>query len=324
MDMKKPVIYLFLILVLVIIGVIIIADFRSTRPDRMSGNPFKLDTERIKAVDPGLVTFRETRNYRIDADQAGAIAVAGEKIYLTADTFLQVFDQAGKQILRIDLPEPASCLEVNGKGDMVVGFRQAIACYSAAGTAIWRSESLDERAVITALALKDQTIFVADAGNRSIHRFTAEGSYVDSFEGKTSIEGNHGFIVPSPYFDLGVNRDGELWVVNPGKHALENYTDEGKLRSFLENISPEIEGFSGCCNPAHIAILDDGSFLTSEKGVVRIKIHMPSGELSTVVAPPDKFKEDGEAPDVAVDEKGIVYALDYDRNMIRIFEPKQP
>jgi hypothetical protein len=56
--------------------------------------------------------------------------------------------------------------------------------------------------------------------------------------------------------------------------------------------------------------------------VVRIKIHKPSGELSTVVAAPDKFKEEGEAPDVAVDEDGIVYALDYDRNMIRIFEPK--
>ncbi|MEE9460788.1 MAG: hypothetical protein V3V53_03100, partial [Bacteroidales bacterium] len=83
-----------------------------------------------------------------------------------------------------------------------------------------------------------------------------------------------------------------------------------------------IDGFSGCCNPAHIAIMADGSFLTSEKGVVRIKIHKPSGELSTVVAAPDKFREDGEAPDVAVDEEGIVYALDYDRNMIRIFEPK--
>jgi sugar lactone lactonase YvrE len=320
--MKKPVIYAFLILIVVIIAVIIIADFRSTRPDRMSGNPFKLDTDRIKAVDPELVTFRETRNYRVNAQQAGGIAVAGEKIYLAADSFLQVFDPAGKQLLRINLPEPATCLEVSGTGDMVVGFRQSIACYTAGGTALWRSDPLDERAVITALALKEGTIFAADAGNRSVHRFTAEGRYVDYFEGKTSIEGNHGFIVPSPYFDLVVNQEGELWVVNPGKHALENYTDEGRLRSYLENISPEIEGFSGCCNPAHIAILDDGSFLTSEKGVVRIKIHKPSGELATVVAPPDQFAEDGEAPDVAVDEKGIVYALDYDRNMIRIFEPK--
>ena len=110
-------------------------------------------------------------------------------------------------------------------------------------------------------------------------------------------------------------------MVNPGKHSLENYTDDGNLRSFLENMSPEIEGFSGCCNPAHIDIMDDGSFVTSEKGVVRIKIHEPSGELAIVVAPPDKFKEDGEAPDVAVDEEGIIYALDYDKNMIRIFEP---
>jgi outer membrane protein assembly factor BamB len=320
--MKKSVIYIFLSLIVVIILLIVIGDFRSTRPDRMSGNPFKLNLERIKSVDPELVTYRETRNYRVNARHAGGIAVAGERIYLAADTFLQVFDHAGKQVLKVTLPEPAGCLVVNMKDEIFIGFRNSIALYSAAGEEKWRSEVLDERAVITALALKGGTIFAADAGNRAVHRFTAEGTYVGSFEGKTSIEGNHGFIVPSPYFDLGVNPDGELWVVNPGKHALENYTDDGNLRSFLENISPEIDGFSGCCNPAHIAIMGDGSFLTSEKGVVRIKIHKASGELSTVVAPPDKFREDGEAPDVAVDEEGIVYALDFDRNMIRIFEPK--
>lgn len=320
--MKKSVIYIFLSLIVVIILVIIIGDFRSTRPDRMSGNPFKLDLDRIRSVDPNLVTYRETKNYPINARHAGGIAVADEKIYLVADTFLQVFNHAGRQLLKVSLSEPAGCLEVSKQGDIIVGYRNAVALYSATGQEKWRSEPLDERAVITALAKKDGTIFAADAGNRAVHRFTAEGKYIDSFEGKTSIEGNHGFIVPSPYFDLGVNPDGELWVVNPGKHALENYTDEGNLRSFLENISPEIDGFGGCCNPAHIAIMADGSFLTSEKGVVRIKIHAPSGDLSTVVAPPDSFKEDGEAPDVAVDEQGTVYALDYELNMIRIFEPK--
>ena len=320
--MRKSVIYIFLSLIVVIILVIVIGDFRSTRPERMSGNPYKLNMDRITSVDPDLITYHETKNYPINALQAGGIAVSGDKIYLVADTFLQVFDHAGRQLLKVYLSEPAGCLEVSKRGDIIIGFRNAVTLYSAAGEEKWLSKPLDERAVITALALKDGTIFAADAGNRAVHRFTDKGIYVDSFEGKTSIEGNHGFIVPSPYFDLGVNPDGELWVVNPGKHALENYTDEGKLRSFLENISPEIDGFSGCCNPAHIAIMADGSFLTSEKGVPRIKIHDASGKLSTVVAPPDKFTEDGEAPDVAVDEKGIVYALDYDRNMIRIFEPK--
>jgi outer membrane protein assembly factor BamB len=320
--MKKSVIYIFLSLILVIILVIIIGDFRSTRPDRMSGNPFKLDMDRIRSVDPNLVTYRETKNYQIHARHAGGIAVADEKIYLAADTFLQVFDHAGRQVLKVSLSDPPRCLEVSKQGDILVGYQHAVALYSATGQEKWRSEPLNERAVITALAQKDGTIFAADAGNRAVHRFTGEGKYLGSFEGKTSIEGNHGFIVPSPYFDLGVDPDGELWVVNPGKHALENYTDEGNLRSFLESISPEIDGFGGCCNPAHIAIMADGSFLTSEKGVVRIKILAPSGDLSTVVAPPDAFKEDGEAPDVAVDEQGRVYALDYDRNMIRIFEPK--
>jgi outer membrane protein assembly factor BamB len=320
--MKKSVIYIFVSLILVIILVIIIGDFRSTRPDRMSGNPFKLDIDRVEAVDPGLITYRETRNYRINARQAGGIAVADEKIYLVADTFLQVIDHDGRQVLKINLPEPSSCLVVNRGGDMVVGFRNSLALFDPTGEEKWRSEALDERAVITALALKEGIIFAADAGNRAVHRFTTGGRYEGSFNSKTSIEGNHGFIIPSPYFDLDVTPDGELWVVNPGKHALENYTDEGELRSYLENVSPEIDGFSGCCNPAHIAIMADGSFLTSEKGVVRIKIHKPSGELSTVVAPPDQFKEDGDAPDVAVDGDGIVYALDYDRNMIRIFEPK--
>ena len=319
--MKKSVIYIFLSLILIIILVIVISDFRSTRPDRMSGNPYKLNTDRIKAVDPNLVTYHETKNYPVNARQAGAIAVAGEKIYLVADTFLQVFDHSGKQLLMKRLTEPAGCVEVNEQGDMIIGFRNMLALYSSAGEEQWRSDPLDDRAVITALALKNGTIFAADAGNRAVHRFSNSGIYVGSFEGKTSIEGNHGFIVPSPFFDLGVTPDGELWVVNPGKHALENYTDDGNLRSYLENISQEIDGFVGCCNPAHIAIMADGSFLTSEKGIPRIKIHEASGELSTVVAPPDKFTEDGEAPDVAVDEKGIVYALDYDRNMIRIFEP---
>jgi len=110
--------------------------------------------------------------------------------------------------------------------------------------------------------------------------------------------------------------------VNPGKHSFENYTDEGDLRGYWENSSTDIEGFSGCCNPAHIAFLPDGSFVTSEKLIVRIKVHKPSGEFLSVVAPPEKFKENGIAPDVAVDDDGNIYALDFDRKMIRVFALK--
>ena len=128
--MKKSVIYIFLSLIVVIILVIVIGDFRSTRPDRMSGNPYKLNMDRITSVDPELITYRETKNYQINARQAGGIAVAGEKIYLAADTFLQVFDHAGNQVLKVSLAEPAGCLEVGLQGDIFVGYRSAIALSS--------------------------------------------------------------------------------------------------------------------------------------------------------------------------------------------------
>jgi len=113
-----------------------------------------------------------------------------------------------------------------------------------------------------------------------------------------------------------------LWVVNPGMHSLENYTEEGNLREHWNNTSMMTEGFSGCCNPAHFTFLPDGRFVTSEKGLVRVKTYKPSGEFEGVVGPPVKFAEEGKAPDIATDAAGNVYALDFDKKMIRVFEKK--
>ena len=115
-----------------------------------------------------------------------------------------------------------------------------------------------------------------------------------------------------------------MWVVNPGLHTLENYTPEGRLREHWKASGMQTEDFSGCCNPAHFVFCPKASFVTSEKGLVRIKIYKPSGEFLSVVAPPNKFddKIEGQAPDIAVDSMGNIYALDFDRNVLRVFEKK--
>jgi hypothetical protein len=194
--------------------------------------------------------------------------------------------------------------------------------FSSAGEQLWLADTLNERSVITAVAADERYIFAADAGNRLVLRYDYQGNLLGGFEGKTGGKDLHGFIVPSANFDLDINEEGELWVVNPGKHALENYTPEGELRSYWENSSLKVDGFGGCCNPAHMTFLPDGSFVTSEKGVIRIKIHKPSGEFASVVAPPDLFTGDEKAPDVATDERGGIYVLDYERMIIRLFLPK--
>jgi hypothetical protein len=320
--MKKPGIILFIVLLAVIIVIIIIRDLRSTRPGNRTDNKYELDLDDYNNVDTSLIRYKETRNYTISADSLRGIACYGQKIYIVADNFLQAFNLKGNQLLKTTLPYKPTCLDIAEEGKIVVGFRNRIGLFNDSGVQIWVTDTLNSRAVITAIAVKGLLIFVADAGNRVVHRFDTSGSYINSFEGKTGGNGAHGFIVPSAYFDLKINRNGVLWVVNPGKHAFENYTYEGDLKISWGKSSVRLEGFSGCCNPAHFTFIPDGSFVTSEKLLVRIKIHKPSGEFLSVVASPEKFEENGKAPDVATDDYGNIYALDYDRKIIRVFAPK--
>jgi hypothetical protein len=273
-------------------------------------------------VDPSLIGYKEVRNYNIEASIPGGIAVRNRKIYLVADNFLQVFNTEGGQLFKITLPAAAKCLDVSKQDEIAIGFRNRIGLFNENGDMLWTSDTLNSRAFITAVAIKDHIIFAADAGNRVVHRYDISGRYLDNFEGATGSDDSQGFVVPSGYFDLKVNSDGELWVVNPGRHSFENYTDEGKLRGYWDKSSSDINGFSGCCNPAHIAFLSDGSMVTSEKLIVRIKVHKISGELVTVVASPDMFRENGVAPDLAADDNDNIYALDFDRKIIRVFVPK--
>ncbi len=310
-----------LMILTVIIGVILF-DFINNRPDKRGANPYALNVDEYKVVDEELISHKETRNFSLGLLAAKGIYYHNDSLFLVGESSLAVISTEGTSIgLYEILPDPTSIIVDDGF--VYIGYRNFIAKYNHLGVLVSRWTSLDERAVITSLALKGDRLYVADAGNRKVVIYdNAEGEIIGEFEGKADTEAGHGFIVPSANFDLVVNSYGELWVVNPGKHALENYSDDGRMRGFWENASYEIDGFLGCCNPARITAMEDGSFITSEKGLVRIKIYDQSGKLISVVAPPNLFKEEGKAPDICVDNKGIIYALDFDKDMVRIFEPK--
>lgn len=300
-----------------------VGDFISKRPDKMEANPFQYDIREFRKVDEELIHYKESKNFKIGFEEPAGITIANEKIYLVGDKKLKVIDIAGKLISEIELLDEPHTVECSGD-KIYIAFEKQIQVFDETGKLQNEWKLTEDNAYITALAVFEGNVFVADAGTRKIIRFTEEGEKLNEFEGKTSEDVLHGFIVPSPYFDIDVNEDGELWVVNPGIHSFENYTFEGNLRTYWKKTSMKTDGFSGCCNPAHYTFLPDGSFVTSEKGMVRIKIHKPSGEFSGVVAAPNKFKNevDGEAPDVAVDTLGNIYALDFDKKILRVFELK--
>ncbi len=317
---KRGLTIVVLVIVLVIITVIAV-DFLNNRPTRRSANPYALDVEHFKYVDPGLISHEETRNLSLGSLKGSALVYAEGKLFVAGDSSLVIIGPDGSVLQQFEVDPHPTCLLVEAHG-IFVGYKRYVAQYDREMKLVKRWEDLGDRAVITNLAGNGEKVYAADAGNRKVIIYMQEGEVLGEFEGKSESEAGHGFIVPSANFDLLVNDFGELWVVNPGKHALENYSDDGRMRGFWENASFDIEGFLGCCNPARISVMDDGSFITSEKGMVRIKIYDQSGQLLSVVAPPKLFAEDGKAPDICCDENGVVYALDFERNVIRIFEPK--
>ena len=81
-----------------------------------------------------------------------------------------------------------------------------------------------------------------------------------------------------------------------------------------------MEGFFGCCNPAHFAVLADGRFATAEKGVARIKVYDGEGRFESVVAGPEQLPV--EAADLTTDSRGRILVLDPKAKSVRIFELK--
>lgn len=305
----------------VIVGVIII-DFRSKRPDRIGANPYEYNVDEYRNVDKKLVHYKETKNFPLNGIGARAIDFENGKIWLTGENSLRAITPEGVQVLNAAIPEKSECMKVLGE-IVFIGFRDHVEKYSAAGEQLQVWDVPGKNTVLTSMDVSGDILFVADAGNRRVLVYDFDGGLKGEFFGQAESNAGHGFIVPSANFDLVVNSLNELWVVNPGKHALENYNAAGEMQGFWQKSSMEIEGFTGCCNPAEISALPNGDIVTSEKGMVRIKVYDRSGKMLSVVAPPAKFENEGHAPEVTTDNEGNIYALDFDREVIRVFEKKK-
>ncbi|NJK85779.1 MAG: hypothetical protein HC906_07220 [Bacteroidales bacterium] len=294
-------------------------DFSSSKPGKRKSNPHEFSVEEYKEVNPELVKYRETKQIKIQQVNPTGISYSEKNIYMVSAEGLHVFGVNGKEILKKNFTDGATCVYANEK-HIFIGSENYLLKLDSTGQIICKSD-INPNSWFTSIAQRNHDLYVADAGNKLILKYNTDCKKTGEFAGQSRSTVIHGFIIPSAVFDVAINPDQELWVVNPGIHALQHYRDDGSLIDFWEKTSIEIEGFSGCCNPAHIAFLPNGNLITSEKGMVRIKEYSPKGDLLSVVAEPMKF-EGEKAPDIAVDEQGNILALDMDKKMIRIFQPK--
>ena len=286
-------------------------------------NPFEYNIEYFKQYDPALNQYEEIKQIPITLQKLKGIAIGpNDDIYISAYQVYLVFDPEGNVVDTVNFGQPALCLSVDNNGDVYLGVTDHIQIYDKKGVQKSKWSSPKDNSLFTSIAVTSENVYVADAGNFVVWQYDKEGGLTRSIGVKDDKKDIPGFIIPSPYFDLAVDPDGFLWVANPGRLSMENYTSEGDLRSSWGKAGMGIDEFCGCCNPSHISILDDGSFVTSEKGIARVKVSNRLGNVVSVVAGPDQFTEGTVGLDLAVDSKNRIYVLDPSRNMVRIFEKK--
>ncbi len=317
---KNHILILILVMLALIIGVIAV-EFLGNRPGRRGENPYAYKIGTLADVDSTWLTWEEVRHIAIQKDTLSAICTKGENICISGKGFFMELSVTGKQLSYFSIDGIPSAMTVEA-GKLYLAFTRYIAVYSLEGELLEQWEPVNGLSYITCLKITDSILFAADAGNREVLKYTTGGRLLSRFSGKNDLDSDHGFIIPSPYFELDISADGELWVANTGMHTLEHYSYNGDMIGFWTNPSYELQGFTGCCNPAHIVLMNDGTFVTSEKGLVRIKTYKPSGELISVVAPPSAFGQGNTAPDIAVTPSGLICALDFNLNTIRIFKAK--
>ena len=296
-------------------------------------NPWAYDDSLFRRTDPKLIHYRETRRFPCLRPAPRCLALGeDERLFVGAGTFVTQCTLEGVQVAEMKLTDQVRCLAVAEDGIVYVGLREQVEVYGANGQLRSTWDKPPGKPYFTGLAVNNNDLFVADAGNRVVLRYDRTGRLKGRIGAKDKGKGIPGFIVPSPFFDVEITRDGLLRVSNPGRHRVETYTPDGDLEVFWGKPGAAIENFCGCCNPINLTALADGRIVTVEKGIPRVKVYSLDGTFESVVAGAESFVENAEACgpkdctvgglDAVADAHGRIYVLDLVASNVRVLEPK--
>ena len=310
-------------------------------PDATGGSglpdAFTLDLDNLLEIDPALISYEQSARIDLPLKEVHAIAAGPEqRIYVGGDNVVRIMQADGTLQSTIELDGSPTALAVAAEdhadpGRIYVALGRRIALFNPDGSSAGVWDPFDEKTQLTSLALAKSDLFAADAGNRVVHRCDLTGKLIATVGAADSDPDMPGFRVPSPYFDVAVDSAEMFYVANPGALRIEAYSFDGHLQTFWGKAGSSIERFFGCCNPSHFALLPDGRFVTSEKGLPRIKVYSEHGEFQSAIAGPSQLEiakhaigdprsgNGAIAFDVAVDSAGRVLVLDDRKNCVRVF-----
>ncbi len=277
------------------------------------------DTARPSADNKDLVAVRPhdsipdkwkiTGELHVSEGSLKAVTVSSSgNIYIGGESFVSCYTVDLKQVWTLKTPYPVTSL--SNSGDTI--FASTVEMILVIGTDGRMKDEwgpFEDKSYITSVASNRNRVAYADAGNKMVVLLDKQGR-VEKIIGQNDGQ----FVLPSPYFDVALDATGNLYVANTGHRRIETRSPDGRLISTFGEPGMAPGAFCGCCNPAHFILTPNG-FVTSEKGINRIKILGKEGGFVEFVSSGKKF-----VPSVPLDlasaDGNIIYAANpYDSKL---------
>jgi sugar lactone lactonase YvrE len=281
------------------------------------------------AVVPALYTHRLAGTLPLDLRRPRALALdSADRLYVAGDQVVRVYaagDSAGRPLAEINPRGVPSCLAMGPDGRLYVGVAGRVLAFDPSGAQVAAWSAPESDAVLTSVAVAPNAIYAADFANARVWRMEITGGHADAIGAPARDASDRGFVVPSPFFSVAVDADASVWVTNPGRHRVEHYSPAGTYLGSWGARGEAVAKFCGCCNPGFVACWrpaqGEGGFLTSEKGIPRVKLYDRAGGLRGVVAGPAQFSLQAQGLALAADAQGRVWVLDPRAHAVLRFEP---
>jgi hypothetical protein len=310
---------------------------RARRVPPKTNSSLVYDVSEFQDTDPSLLLYQDAGEFNTGLEQVKRLALwPTHGIAVASPDSLTLFQPSGDHLNSFPLQGSTHCLLPLNPETLLVGFSNRYAILDPNGKTRFQSPSLGNRTYLTSAAAYQNTLYLADAGNREIIVANLQtGEIQNRFGKKDPNLGNPGFNIPSPYFAIAIASDDQLRVANTGLLRIETYTLDGRFISSWGEPGLKIDRFCGCCNPAYFALAHSGEFVTSEKGLARINVYHADGTFKGAVAGPNMLVADmelakracfdcsvGAGFDIALDPNGDILTLDPYRRVVRRFQPK--
>ncbi len=174
---------------------------------------------------------------------------------------------------------------------------------------------------ITAMKFSKGFVYAADAKAAAIYKFAVGEKGLKESDALGVSKAKERLISTCcGILCFDIDSKGDVVVANLGQHRVTVLNSQGTAyKSAWGKAGKGPEDFCGCCNPVCLAVASDGSIVTAEKTIPRLKLYSPDGKKLLGITGGSDFNKSCSDLIVDVNSKKTVYAVDGQSGVIKVF-----